>query len=144
MEAKPLILYIEDNELNRTLMRRVLEHRGYRVEVAEDGPGGVAAAKQLKPDLVLMDLGIPGTDGYETTRLIKGDPELAATPIVAVTAFAMAGDRERALEAGCDGYFTKPINVTTFPRDIEEFLHRRGATHEDGLESKTPVHSGGG
>ena len=77
VSEKPLILYVEDNELEPTLMKRVLEYRGYRVEMAEDGPTGFAAARALKPALILMDLGIPGTDGYETTRLIKADPESA-------------------------------------------------------------------
>ena len=144
MEEKPLVLYIEDNELNRTLMRRVLEHRGYRVEMAEDGSAGLAAVRSLRPALVLMDLGIPGTDGYETTRLIKADPDLAAIPVIAVTAFAMTGDRDRALEAGCDGYITKPIDVAAFPREIEKFLRTAVDTRGDEVDSKAPVRTGGG
>jgi len=143
MDERPLVLYIEDNELNRTLMRRVLENRGFRVEMAADGNEGLAAARTFKPALVLMDLGIPGTDGYETTRLIKADPELAGIPVVAVTAFAMTGDRERAMLAGCDGYFTKPIDVATFPREIQQYLRRTAAVSGDSLETKTPLGPGG-
>ena len=122
MEHKPLILYIEDDAMNRTLVKRVLEHHGYMVEVAEDGRTGLAWARALRPDLILMDIGMPGTNGYEATRLIKADPELASTPVVVLTAYAMRGDRERALEAGCDGYIPKPIDVATFPAQVERYL----------------------
>ena len=122
MEEKPCILYIEDNVMNRTLVKRVLEHRGFKVVEADDGPNGIARARELKPQLILMDLNIPGIDGYETTRLIKSDPELRSIPVIALTAYAMRGDKEKALAAGCDGHITKPIDVATFPGRVKEFL----------------------
>ena len=127
MEEKPMILYIEDNVMNRTLVKRVLEHRGFRVLEADDGPAGIVVAREMKPDLILMDLNIPGTDGYETTRRIKSDSELCSIPVIALTAYAMRGDREKALAAGCDGHITKPIDVSTFPAKIEEFLRQARA-----------------
>jgi two-component system cell cycle response regulator DivK len=122
MEHKPLILYIEDDAMNRALVKRVLEHCGYMVEVAEDGSTGLQWARALRPDLILMDIGMPGTNGYEATKLIKADPQLAAIPVIALTAYAMRGDRERALEAGCEGYIPKPIDVATFPVQVERYL----------------------
>lgn len=122
MSDRPVILYIEDNPMNRTLVKRVLESRGYQVEIAEDGLGGLQRARELMPRLILMDIGIPGCDGLEITRRLKADPELAEIPVVALTAFAMAGDRERALAAGCAGYITKPIDVSSFPATVGGFL----------------------
>lgn len=122
MPDRPVILYVEDNPMNRTLVKRVLESRGFQVEIAEDGLTGLQRARELMPRLILMDIGIPGCDGLEITRRLKADPDLAGIPVVALTAFAMAGDRDRALAAGCTGYITKPIDVVTFPATVGAFL----------------------
>jgi two-component system, cell cycle response regulator DivK len=105
------ILLVEDNEMNRDMLSRRLERRGYEVIIATDGLAGVEAAVSNKPDLVLMDMSLPIIDGWEATRRIKGNPVTAAIPVIALTAHAMAGDREKAMEAGCDDYDTKPIEL---------------------------------
>jgi two-component system cell cycle response regulator DivK len=105
------ILLVEDNEMNRDMLSRRLERRGYEVINATDGLAGVEAAVSNKPDLVLMDMSLPVIDGWEATRRIKGNPVTAAIPVIALTAHAMAGDREKAMEAGCDDYDTKPIEL---------------------------------
>ncbi|MEW5959346.1 MAG: hybrid sensor histidine kinase/response regulator [Chloroflexota bacterium] len=117
------ILYIEDDLSNRLLVRHLLGNAGYRVVEAVDGLNGVQAAQAERPDLILMDLGIPGLDGYETTTRIKSLAGLGHIPIIALTATAREGDRQRALTAGCDGYLTKPINVDRLPQQIAEFLN---------------------
>lgn len=116
------ILLIEDNEKNRYLAAFILEKRGYRVLQAEDGQSGVALAHQLKPDLILLDIQLPGMDGYTVARQISGEPSLAHIPIVAVTSYAMPGDRESILAAGCRGYIEKPINPATFVGEVERHL----------------------
>lgn len=103
------ILLVEDNELNRDMLSRRLERKGFEVVIAEDGERGVALARSEKPDIVLMDMSLPVMDGWAATRAIKGDPDVGTTPIIALTAHAMAGDRDRAMEAGCDDYDTKPV-----------------------------------
>lgn len=113
------ILLIEDNEQNRYLATFLLERRGYRVEVAVDGPAGVESATSEPPDLILLDIQLPGMDGYEVARRLRGVETLARVPIVAVTSYAMVGDRERVLAAGCDGYIEKPIDPETFVASIE-------------------------
>lgn len=120
--TKKTILQIEDNEANRTLVRRVLEARGYSVFDAEDGLSGVRRAQEIRPALILMDINIPGLDGYETTTRIRSIKELENTPIVAITASTTRGDRERSLSAGCIGYIQKPIDIKRFPEQVEEFL----------------------
>lgn len=105
------ILLVEDNEMNRDMLSRRLEKRGYEVVSATDGLAGVEAAVTTKPDLVLMDMSLPVIDGWEATKRIKGNPITAAIPVIALTAHAMAGDREKAIEAGCDDYDTKPIEL---------------------------------
>lgn len=105
------ILLVEDNELNRDMLSRRLSRRGYVVVVAEDGEQGLDLVRSERPDLVLMDMSLPGIDGWETTRRLRADPAIAATRVIALTAHAMAGDRERALEAGCDDYDTKPVEM---------------------------------
>ncbi|MDX2103455.1 MAG: response regulator [Alphaproteobacteria bacterium] len=105
------ILIVEDNELNRDMLSRRLIKRGYRVTLAKDGQEGVDMVHAERPDLVLMDLSLPGMDGYEATRRLKADPATATVPVIALTAHAMAGDRQRALDAGCDDYDTKPIDL---------------------------------
>jgi two-component system, cell cycle response regulator DivK len=105
------ILIVEDNEMNRDMLSRRLQRRGYEVFVATDGAAGVEATARHRPDLVIMDMSLPVLDGWEATRRIKSDPATARTPIIALTAHAMAGDREKAIEAGCDDYDTKPIDL---------------------------------
>ena len=103
------ILLVEDNELNRDMLSRRLTRRGYTVVVAEDGEQGLDLVRSERPDLVLMDMSLPGIDGWEATRRLRADPAIAGVRVIALTAHAMAGDRERALEAGCDDYATKPV-----------------------------------
>jgi signal transduction histidine kinase/DNA-binding response OmpR family regulator len=120
---KAKILYIEDNAENRMLVRAILEAEGYTIVDAEDGLSGVEAAVREEPALILLDVNLPGIDGYEVVAVLKSFPVLANTPVVALTAYAMEGDRQRTLVAGCDGYIQKPIDVDAFPRQVEEFLH---------------------
>jgi two-component system cell cycle response regulator DivK len=116
------ILYIEDNPGNRLLVRRILMVEDHEVIEAEDGPTGIRLAEQEMPDLILMDINLPDMDGYQLTRLIRQNPDLAHIPIIAMTANAMEGDREKTLQAGCDGYISKPIDVDALPRQVEKFL----------------------
>ncbi len=116
------ILLVEDNEMNRDMLSRRLERRGYEVIVAVDGEEGVARAKVEAPDIVLMDLSLPGIDGWEATRQIKAAEETRAIPVLALTAHAMAGDREKALEAGCDDFDTKPIDLPRLVDKIDALL----------------------
>lgn len=119
---KGKILVIEDNEQNRYLMTFLLGKSGYQVVAARDGQAGIEAACRERPDLILLDIQLPVMDGYEVARQLKERPESKDIPIVAVTSFAMAGDREKTLAAGCEGYIEKPINPDTFMSEIEEFL----------------------
>lgn len=105
------ILIVEDNEMNRDMLSRRLARRGYGVLLAVDGAAGIATAGAQKPDLILMDMSLPVVDGWEATRRLKADPLLRAIPIIALTAHAMANDRDKALAAGCDDYETKPIEL---------------------------------
>jgi two-component system cell cycle response regulator DivK len=116
------ILYIEDNPANRMLVKRILMVEDYIVFEAEDGPTGIEVAMQEKPDLILMDMNLPDIDGYEMTKRIRAIPELRDIPIIAMTANVMRGDREKTLEAGCDGYIPKPIDVDALPSQIDRFL----------------------
>ena len=116
------ILLVEDNEMNRDMLSRRLERRGYEVIVAVDGEEGVERAKADAPDLVVMDLSLPGIDGWEATRQLKAADETRSIPVLALTAHAMAGDRERALEAGCDDFDTKPVDLPRLVDKIEELL----------------------
>jgi len=117
------ILHIEDNRENRMLVRAILEAEGYTIVDAEDGLAGIEAAIREEPALILLDVNLPAIDGYEVVAVIKSFPAFATTPVIAVTAYAMEGDRQRTLVAGCDGYIQKPIDVDAFPRQVEEFLH---------------------
>jgi two-component system cell cycle response regulator DivK len=117
-----VILVVEDNERNLKLLRDVLEYAGYDVRVARTGEDGVALAVKEPPDLVLMDLQLPGIDGMEALRQLRESPRTADIPVVAVTAQAMKQDRERALDAGFDGYVEKPISVRAFPDQVRRFL----------------------
>jgi two-component system cell cycle response regulator DivK len=125
--TSPRILLVEDNPLNRKLVRDVLEVAGYQVVEATSGEEGLQAAADQPPDLVLMDLQLPGMDGTETMRRLRDSDLPADVPVVAVTAFAMAGDRERARLAGFDGYVEKPISVRALPGQVEQFLAAGGS-----------------
>lgn len=116
------ILLIEDNPANRKLASTVLAHAGYRVLIAEDATQGIAIARQQYPDLVLMDIQLPGMDGLTATRVLKDDPATRDIAVVALTAFAMRGDEERILAAGCDGYIAKPFAYKDFLAKIASLL----------------------
>jgi len=116
------ILLVEDNEMNRDMLSRRLSRRGHEVIVAVDGEQGVHRARDDDPDIVLMDLSLPKLDGWEATRLIKSEPTTAALPVIALTAHAMQGDRQRALEAGADDYDTKPVDLKRLIGKIEALL----------------------
>ena len=116
------ILLVEDNEMNRDMLSRRLKRRGYEVEIAVNGAEGVDMAKSLTPDLILMDMSLPVMDGWEATKNIKADPHTQSIPVIALTAHAMSGDREKALQAGCDDYDTKPIELSRLLLKIKAFL----------------------
>jgi two-component system cell cycle response regulator DivK len=116
------ILVIEDNEQNLYLVTFILEAHGYEVVQARDGREGIIRAAQVHPALILLDIQLPKMDGYAVAQELKSNPELSDVPIVAVTSYAMAGDRERILAAGCTGYIEKPINPETFMAQVEQHL----------------------
>jgi len=116
------ILVVEDQEDNRRIVRDLLSSRGFEIIEATDGLAGVEAAKRHTPDLILMDIQLPQIDGYEATRRIKADPDLAGIPIIAVTSYALSGDDQKALDAGCDGYVAKPYSPRKLLATIENFL----------------------
>jgi two-component system cell cycle response regulator DivK len=118
----PKILYVEDNEDNVYMLVRRLQRQGFEVVAAADGEQGVAMARSEHPDLILMDLNMPVLDGWEATRQLKEAPETRAIPVIALSAHAMSGDRERALEAGCDDYDTKPIRMDSLMAKIRTLL----------------------
>jgi len=120
------ILLVEDNEMNRDMLSRRLARKGYEVVIAEDGGKGVELAATVAPDLILMDMSLPVLDGWEATRRIKAEPATAEIPVIALTAHAMAGDREQALGAGCDDYDTKPIELPRLLEKIGAQLARVG------------------
>lgn len=125
------ILLVEDNELNRDMLSRRLARKGYDVVLAEDGAKGVAAATAERPDLVLMDMSLPVLDGWEATRRLKADPGTRTIPVIALTAHAMSTDREKAAEAGCDDYDTKPVELERLLGKIERLL-RAASRHAAG------------
>jgi CheY-like chemotaxis protein len=116
------ILLIEDNPQNRYLAKFLLEQRGHVVLQADTGAAGLALAASAQPDVILLDIQLPGMDGHAVARALKADPQLRNIPIVAVTSYAMVGDRERCLEAGAEGYLEKPINPDTFVAEVERFF----------------------
>ena len=116
------ILYVEDNDDNIYMLQRRLARAGHTVTIARDGAQGVAAATTERPDLILMDLGLPVLDGWEATRRLKAAPETKHIPVIALTANAMAGDREKALAAGCDDFDTKPVDMTRLLSKIEALV----------------------
>ena len=119
----PIVLIVEDNPINRDVLGRRLERRGYSVRFAEDGPTGIAAAASLKPDLILMDIGLGEVmDGWQATRHIKADPETAGIPIIALTASAFESDRRKSMAAGCCDFDTKPVDMVRLLHKIENSL----------------------
>lgn len=116
---KNKILVIEDNEQNLYLTTFILENNGYVVFAAKDGLEGILAAAKILPDVILLDIQLPGMDGYAVAKRLRQNPDLINVPIIAVTSYAMAGDREKTIEAGCTGYIEKPINPDTFMNEIE-------------------------
>jgi CheY-like chemotaxis protein len=123
----PRVLLVEDNEMNRDMLSRRLARRDYEVLVAVDGREGVVMAGSEAPDLILMDMSLPVMDGWEATRQLKASPETKAIPIIALTAHAMSGDREKAIEAGCDDYDTKPIELPRLLAKMEALLGEKKA-----------------
>jgi two-component system, cell cycle response regulator DivK len=123
----PKVLLVEDNEMNRDMLSRRLARRGYDVVIAVDGGGGVALARSEAPDLILMDMDLPVVDGWEATRQLKAAPETRAIPIIAITAHAMVGDREKAIAAGCNDYDAKPIDFPRLLEKIEAILGKGAA-----------------
>src|SRR5258706_10945101 len=121
----PKILLVEDNEMNRDMLSRRLQRKGYEVVIAVDGGEGVALGHSQFPDLFLMDMSLPVLDGWEGTRRLKAAPDTSAIPVIALTAHAMATDREKAMEAGCDDYDTKPIELPRLLGKIEALLGAR-------------------
>ena len=123
MADTPMILHVEDNFENRVLIRRLLQSENYQVIEAENAAQALSLVETITPpNLILMDINMPDMDGYSLTNLIKEKPGYASVPIVAITANVMRGDREKVLQAGCDGYIEKPINVDTFLDQLSEFL----------------------
>ena len=121
------ILLVEDDEMNRDMLSRRLIKRGYDVTIATDGQQGVEMARADRPDIVLMDMSLPVMDGWTATRELKGDPDTSDIPIIALTAHAMAGDKDKALEAGCDDFDTKPVELKRLLGKIEELTGGDGA-----------------
>jgi len=119
------LLLVEDNEMNRDMLSRRLQKKGYEVVLAVDGEDGVAKAQGEAPALILMDMSLPGIDGWEATRRIKADPKTKSIPVIALTAHALTSDREAALAAGCDDFDTKPVEITRLLVKIENLLARR-------------------
>lgn len=124
----PKILLVEDNEMNRDMLSRRLQRKGYDVHMAVDGGQGVEMAKSIAPDLILMDMSLPVLDGWEATRQLKADPATKPIPVIALTAHAMAGDREKALEAGCEDYDTKPIELPRLLEKMEALLKNKAGS----------------
>lgn len=120
----PKVLIVEDNEMNRDMLSRRLERKGFSVTCACDGQEGIEKAQTERPDVILMDLRMPVIDGWEATRRLKADPDTRSIPIIVLTAHAMDGDRERALQAGCDEFDTKPVELERLIAKIDQFLKR--------------------
>jgi CheY-like chemotaxis protein len=138
----PKILIVEDNEDNWQILSRRLRRRGYDVVVARNGKQGMDMAKSEKPDLILMDMNLPLVDGWEATRLLKQSNKTRHVPVVALTAHAMSGDRDKCLEAGCDDYHTKPVELTRLLEQIESLLAKRVADLRAAQAATGPAPSG--
>jgi two-component system cell cycle response regulator DivK len=133
------VLIIEDNEQNMYLMKYLLEARGYRTVTARDGHEGIAAARAEAPDVILLDIQLPTISGHEVARTLKADPSVSAIPVIAVTSYAMPGDREEVMAAGCTGYIEKPIDPDSFIDRMESFVSS-GSVAPNGARSE----NGGG
>jgi len=138
------ILLAEDNPQNRRLAQFLLRSHGYTVYEAVSGPEAIELARIHSPQLILMDLRLPGLDGYEVTKMLKGDDRTKQIPIIALTAFAMEGDREKALQAGCDGYITKPVDTRHFPVAVHQFLQAKNNEGADRSNGHSHEHPSGG
>ena len=123
---KGRVLIIEDNEQNMYLIKYILEDDGYEVRCASDGKEGIELAAVIRPDLILLDIQLPTMDGYAVARNLRLNPDLADVPIIAVTSYAMPGDREKTMEAGCSGYIEKPIDPDTFEEQVGKYLCSNG------------------
>jgi len=123
LESAKTILHIEDNSDNRLLIRRILQFEGYHVLEAEDAKSAMSLLAVYRPDLILMDINMPDEDGYTLTQKLKSIPALTHVPILAITANALKGDKEKSLQAGCDGYIEKPIDIDTFLQQLSYFLN---------------------
>jgi two-component system cell cycle response regulator DivK len=123
-EAMPKVLLIEDNEMNRDMLSRRLARRGFQVVCAVDGQQGVGLTRSEKPDIILMDMSLPVMDGWEATRRIKSEDATRDVPVIGLTSHAMSGDREKAIEAGCDDYDTKPVDFDRLLEKIEHLLRK--------------------
>jgi CheY-like chemotaxis protein len=139
----PKVLIVEDNEENRDSLSRRLQRRGYEVVSASDGKRGVAIAQAERPDLILMDMNMPDLDGWEATRQIKAIAELRHVGVLALTAHALAGDKERALQAGCADYHTKPVDFTKLLAQMEAILQNRPANSSAPREPLSPEAASG-
>jgi two-component system cell cycle response regulator DivK len=135
------VLIAEDNPVNRELFRELLEGRGYAVEEACDGEEALAMLERARPDILLLDLGMPKLDGFGVIRKIRENTQLADLPVLAVTAYAMRGDREKALDAGFDGYLSKPINAVLLGQELERLLGRRDVAISP-IDSGNHLHDG--
>ncbi len=124
------VLVVEDNDLNMKLFHDVLEAHGYNVLQAKDGMEGLRMAREERPDLILMDIQLPDVSGLEVTKWLKDDETLKSIPVIAITAFAMAGDKEKILEGGCDAYLVKPISIPNFLQTVERFVRPLVAERE--------------
>ncbi len=125
-----MVLVVEDNDLNMRLFHDVLEAHGYNVLQAKDGMEGLRMAREERPDLILMDIQLPDVSGLEVTKWLKDDETLKSIPVIAITAFAMAGDKEKILEGGCDAYLVKPISIPNFLQTVERFVRPLVAERE--------------
>jgi two-component system cell cycle response regulator DivK len=123
----PKLLLVEDNEMNRDMLTRRLQRRGFEVVIALDGAQGIALAKSELPALILMDISLPGLDGWEATRQLKMAPETKSIPVIALTAHAMRGDREKCIAAGCDDFDTKPVEISRLLGKIETLLQKQAS-----------------
>jgi CheY-like chemotaxis protein len=138
MPEKPKILIVDDNELNLKLCCAILQ-RNYQIFTATSAEGGLESAKRTLPDLILMDIQLPGMDGLTATRTIKSDDDLKTIPVIAVTSFAMVGDREKALSAGCDEYLPKPIDIQCLKAMVARFLGGRSAVRGGSQTEQRPA-----
>jgi two-component system, cell cycle response regulator DivK len=120
--SSPTVLLVEDNEDNRAIYTTILRHCGHSVAEASTGEEGIRLARELRPGVILMDVAMPGIDGWEATRRLKADPATAAIPVIALTAHAMADDRRRASEVGCDAYLAKPVEPRRVVQEVERLL----------------------